>query len=172
MAASFFVFIMYGAQCSFGQTEEPDTIIDITGKIVTSDDCDSPGSLEAAYFSGKKEFSEELTGKDGVIWKIDRQQEITADGRTYLFAIYKWEGEAAALIVYQNKNSNFLRLGGYAYIFGGNGADLNIEKIAFGDKKIELEIVYIGYFHNGFKEKELGYPDETSGKVKLILYKD
>ena len=158
------------APCSFGQAEAPVAIIDITGRIITSDDCDAPGRLEEAYFGDEKEFSEELTGRDGVPWRIEWRREMKAGRGTYLFAVYQWEGNAAALIVHKNDNGRFIRRGGYAYIFGGNGADIRIEKIAFSHGKMEIEIFSIGFLHNGLAEKEAGYPDEVSHKIKLILY--
>ena len=166
------ILILFCTDISLVHAKENMSEINITGKILTSDDDDFSSSLEEAYFGNKKDFSETITGSDGVVWNIDYKQEISVYGKKYIFAIYKWIGNAAVLVVYEDNNSKLLRIGGYACIFGGNGVDIQIEKFVFSDKKIEIFIKWIGYFHNPANWEELGYAESASGEINLIIDKN
>jgi len=144
----------------------------ITGRIF---DSNSRG------FDDKAKHEDEFTPKgfaevlyDGNLnqWKLTSQKGVAIKKKQYLFTTYDREGVGSIVIVYKQINGKMMRVGGYQYIFGGNGASCYVGDWKVVGNQLELRTYCIGYFHQMMPEGEMPPTEEHDRVVVLDLIKE
>jgi hypothetical protein len=157
---------------SFGQ-------VNIEGKIISSEtgerlDQDLKNNL-IEINPGLKEVIHGSGDYADIAWILAGRTPFTTEKSEYVLALYSWGGNAAALLAFRKNGENYTLAGGYAYIFGGNGADLSIEKMDRTGDLLTISLKCIGhvrgYYIDPDKDDEDNYipPSEDETSVQLLL---
>jgi hypothetical protein len=156
--------------------------IDVTGRIVSNDDAAAgieapdPGlslvELGAEFAPSLPIHGPGYEGEDSR-WELISSKTLEADGLKVLTATYEYPACGAALLFFEAApDGKFALSGGYCYLFGGKGADIEIILISGEGGALRIVLSCTGHLRGYYAdpEDEGSYvpPSDAQETVELI----
>ncbi len=129
--------------------------VNITGKLVGSSEVGidgySPYSIGEIFIDTQTK-SRTIDNYE-TVWKLVSKKSKSAGKTALLLCIYE-NDEGACLVAFEKRFGSFLCIGAYSYIFGGNGAAMEIKSLDVKGKSLFIDLECTGYLRGYYDDEE------------------